>query len=111
MAIRYRNRERRFERMLSRIETTRRTIAEHRNAASEQEAWWRRNVGTVDAWRNAIAERQHRQPTGKPAIAADRFQRWTSRLRLHPTVLRLRLECWWLTLKLRVRVRGRGRRT
>ena len=61
-------------------------------------------------WRNAIAERQHRQPTERPAIAADRFKRWTSGLRLHPTVLRLRLECWWLTLKLGVRGIGRGPR-
>ena len=111
MAIRYRNRERRFERMISRIETTRRAIAGHRKTASEHEAWWRRHGGTLGAWRHAIAERQHRQPTKKLAIAADRFHRWTSRLRLHPTVLRLRLECWWLALKLGVRGIGRGPQT
>ena len=110
MAIRYRNRERRLERTISRIEAARRTIACHAKAASEHEAWWRRHGGTLDAWRNAIAERQRRQPAGGPAIAADRFTRWTSRLRLHPTVLRLRLECWWLTLRLGLRGNGRGPR-
>jgi hypothetical protein len=111
MSIRYRNRERRLERTISRIEAARRAIAGHTKAASEHEAWWRRHGGTLDAWRNAIAERQHRQPTERPVIAADRFTRWTSGLRLHPTVLRLRLECWWLTLKLGVRGIGRGPRT
>jgi hypothetical protein len=110
MSIRYRNRERRLERLISRIETARRTIARHHMAASEQRAWWRRHGGTLDAWRNAIAERQYRQPSEMSALAADRFQRWTTRLRLHPTVLRLRLECWWLTLKLGVRRIGRGPR-
>ena len=109
MAIRYRNRERRLARLISRIETTRRAIARRQETASEHEAWWRRHGGTLDTWRNAIAER-HRQPTEKPRIAADRFQRWASRLRLHPTVLRLRLECWWLTLRLGVRGTGRGPR-
>jgi hypothetical protein len=109
MPIRYRNRERRLERTISRIETTRRAIARHGTTASEHEAWWRRHAGTLDAWRNAIAERQHRRPTANLAIAADRFQRWTSRLRWHPTALRLRLECWWLTLKLSLRGIGRGR--
>jgi hypothetical protein len=111
MSIRYRNRERRLQRTISRIETARRAIAGHTKAASEHEAWWRRHGGTLDAWRNAIAERQHRQPTERPVIAADRFTRWASGLRLHPTVLRLRLECWWLTLKLGVRGIGRGPRT
>src|SRR5262245_14110097 len=111
MAIRYRNRERRLERTISRIETARRTIARHAATASEHEVWWRRHGGTLDAWRNAIAERQHRQPTEKPRKAADRFKRWTSRLRWHPRVMRLRLECWWLTLKLGVRGIGRGPRT
>lgn len=97
--------------MISRIENTRRTIAGHRNSALEQEGWWRRHGGTLETWRNAIAEHQRRQPRDRPAIAADRFKRWTSRLRLHPTVLRLRLECWWLTLKLGVRGRGKGPRT
>src|ERR1700752_3849390 len=99
MATRYRNKERRLERTISRIETARRAIARHTNAASEHDAWWRRYGGTLDAWRSAIAERQRRQPGEGPAIAADRFTRWTSGLRWHPTVLRLRLECWWLTLK------------
>ena len=111
MSIRYRNRARRFEKMISRLETTRRTIAGHRQAASEQEAWWRRHGGTLDTWRNAIAERHHRQAAGRPAIAVARFQRWTSALRLNPKVLRLRAECWWLALKLAVRGLGRGRRT
>ena len=111
MAIRYRNRERRLARLISRIETTRRSMARHEKTASEHEAWWRRHGGTLDAWRKAIAERQHRKPTEKPMVAATRFQRWTSRLNLHPTVLRLRLESWWLTLKLGVRGIRRGPRT
>ena len=110
MAIRYRNRERRLERTISRIAAARRAIAGHRKTASEQDAWWRRHGGTLDAWRTAIAERQRRRPTDKPAIAADRFTRWTSGLRLHPAVLRLRVECWWLMLKLGVRGLGRGPR-
>jgi len=110
MEIRYRTRERRLNRMISRVETTRRTIAGHAKAASEHDAWWRRHGRTLDAWRSAIAEHQHRQPTAGPAIAADRFRRWASGLRRHPTVLRLRLECWWLTVKLGVRSRGRGPR-
>jgi hypothetical protein len=110
MSIRYRNRERRLERTISRIEAARRAIAGHAKAAAEHEAWWRRHGRTLDAWRNAIAERQRRQPSGRPAIAAERFKRWTSALRFHPTVLRLRLECWWLALKLGLRGIGRGPR-
>ena len=110
MPIRYRNRERRLERTISRIETARRTLARHGAPASEHEAWWRRHSATLNAWRNAMAERQRRQSTDKQTIAAARFQRWTSRLRWHPTVLRLRLECWWLRLKLGVRGIGRGPR-
>jgi hypothetical protein len=110
MAIRYRNRERRLERTISRIETARRAIAEHGKVAAAHEAWWRRHVATLDTWRTALAERQHRPPTEQPAIATDRFHRWTSRLRLHPSVLRLRLECWWLTRKLGGRGIGRGPR-
>jgi hypothetical protein len=110
MAVRYRNRERRLQRTISRIEAARRAIAEHGKAASEHDAWWRRHGGAFDAWRRAIAERRRRQPSDRPALAADRFKRWTSALRLHPAVLRLRLECWWLTLKLGVRGIGRGRR-
>lgn len=108
MAVRYRNRERRLQRTIARIETARRAIAGHAKAASEHEAWWRRHGGALDAWRTAIAKRQQRQPSDSPAIAADRFARWASGLRMHPTVLRLRLECWWLTLKLAVRGNARG---
>jgi hypothetical protein len=97
--------------MISRIETTRRAIARHEKTVSEHEAWWRQHGGTLDAWRNAIAERQHRQPTEKTRIAAHRFQRWAARLRWHPAVLRLRLECWWLTVKLGLRGIRRGPRT
>ena len=111
MAIRYRNRDRRLERLISRIETARRAIARHGTTASEHEAWWRRHGGTLDAWRDAIAKRQHRRPAEKPALAVERFRRWTSHLRWHPTVLRMRLECWWLTLKLGVRGVGKGPRT
>ena len=111
MSIRYRNRERRLARTISRIEAARRTIAGYARSASEHEAWWRRQDGTLDAWRNTIAERQGRQPSERPGIAARRFRWWTSRLRLHPRVLRLRLECWWLTLQLVVRGIGRGPRT
>ena len=110
MAIRYRNRERRLERTISRIEAARRTIAGHARAASEHEAWWRRHGGTLDAWRSAIAERQRRPPAEGPAVAVDRFTRWMSGLRMHPRVLRLRLECWWLALKIGVRDIGRGPR-
>jgi hypothetical protein len=110
MAIRYRNRERRLQRTTSRIEAARRSIAAHAMGASEHEAWWRRHGATLEAWQDAIEERQHRQPTAGPAIAANGFTRWASDLQWHPTVLRLRLECWWLTLKLRVRGLGRGPR-
>jgi len=110
MAIRYRNRERRLERTISRIESARRAIAGHAKAASGHEAWWRRHGGTLDTWRSAIAERQRRQPAEGPALAADRFGRWASGLRWHPATLRLRLECWWLTVKLGVRGIGRGPR-
>jgi hypothetical protein len=110
MPIRYRNRERRLERTISRIETARRAIAAHRNSASEHEAWWRLHGTTLDAWRHAIAKRQQRQPPERLAIAADRFKQWTSGLRLHPAVLRLRLECWWLTFRLGVRDIRRGPR-
>jgi|SRR5262245_25006223 len=110
MSIRYRNRERRLERTISRIEAARRAIAGHKTAASEHQAWWRRHGRTIETWRHAIAGRQRRRPSERPAIAVDRFKRWTSGLRVHPAVLRLRLECWWLTLKLGVRGFGRGPR-
>ena len=111
MAIRYRNRERRLNRLISKVDTARRTIAGHEKTASEHKAWWRRHCGTLDTWRDAIAERQDCQPAQKARIATRRFRRWTSRLRWHPDVLRLRLECWWLNLRLRVRGTGRGPRT
>jgi hypothetical protein len=110
VSIRYRNRERRLQRTISRIEAARRSIAAYATAASEYESWWRRHGGALDAWRSAIARRQHRQPSNSPAEAADRFTRWASALQLHPTILRLRLECWWLALRLGVRGIGRGPR-
>src|SRR5829696_2470111 len=100
MSIRYRNRERRLNRTISRIETARRAIAGRAKLASEQDTWWRRHGGTLETWRHAIAGRQDREPAAAAAAAANRFKRWTSVLRWHPTVLRLRLECWWLTRKL-----------
>ena len=111
VAIRYRNRERRLERTISRIEAARRAIAGHTTTASEHRTWWRRHGGTLEAWRTAIAERQHRQPAEKIATAASDFHRWTSRLRWHPTLLRLRLECWWLNLRLGIRGIARGPRS
>ena len=111
MAVRYRTRERRLERTISRMEAARRAIAGHTKTASEHQVWWRRHGGTLEAWRRAIAERQHRQPTEQIATAAGGFQRWTSRLRWHRTVLRLRLECWWLNLKLGMRGIARGPRS
>ena len=110
MAVRYRNRERRLERTISRIETARGAIAEHRQIAAAHEAWWRTHGSTLHAWRKTIAQHQHRQPTDTPAIAADRFRRWAYALRWRPSVLRVRFECWWLTLKLGVRGIVRGPR-
>lgn len=110
MSIRYRNRERRLARTISRIETARRVIAEHRDTAAAHEAWWRRHGRTLHAWRKTIAETQRRQPAERPAIAADRFRRWTYALRWHPFVLRMRLECWWLAVKVGVRGLVRGPR-
>ena len=110
MPIRYRNRERRLERTISRIAAARRAIEEHKQTAAEHKAWWEAHGGTLGAWRDAIAERQRRPVTDRPAIAVGRFKRWTSGLRFHPAVLRLRLECWWLTLRLGVRGIGRGPR-
>jgi hypothetical protein len=110
MSIRYRNRERRLQRTISRIEAARRSIAGQAKAASEHEAWWQRHGATLEAWQDAIEERQRRPPTAGPTVAANRFTRWASDFRWHPTVLRLRLECWWLTLKLGMRGRGKGPR-
>jgi hypothetical protein len=108
MAIRYRIRERRLERTISRIESARRSIAMHGKAASDQDDWWRRHGDTLEDWRRAIAEHHRRTTTRRPAEAAEAFKRWASGLRLRPTVLRLRLECWWLTLKLGLRGIGKG---
>jgi hypothetical protein len=110
MAIGYRNRQRRLEKTISRIEATRRSIAGHTEAASAHQTWWRRHGRTLAEWRSAIAERQRRRRTARPAIAADRFKRWTSLLHWHPAVLRLRIECWWLALKLGRRDAPRGPR-
>jgi hypothetical protein len=110
MPIRYRNRERRLERTISRIAAARRAVEEHKTRATEYDAWWKRHGGTLDAWRNALAERQRRAVTERPTIALRRFKRWTSGLRFHPALLRLRLECWWLALRLGVRGIGRGPR-
>jgi hypothetical protein len=108
MSIRYRNRERRLARTTARLETARRALAGRIEAASAHETWWRRHRGTFDVWRRAIAARQQRQPATAVAAATSRFVRWTSLLRWHPTVLRLRLECWWLTRKLAARGIERG---
>jgi hypothetical protein len=110
MPVRYRNRERRLERTISRIEAARRALEGHKETASEHELWWQRHGGRLDAWRNAIAEQQRRPLTQRPAIAVGRFKRWTSGLRFHPAVLLLRLECWWLTVRLGLRGIGRGPR-
>jgi hypothetical protein len=110
MSIRYRTRERRLERTISRIESARRSIATHVKAAADRDAWWRRHGDALDGWRRAIIEHHRREPTSSAAKAAEAFGRWASGLPLHPAVLRLRLECWWLTLKLRLRGTGRGPR-
>jgi hypothetical protein len=110
MSIRYTNRMRRLERTISRIEAARHAIARHTGTASEHQAWWRQHGDTLEAWRNAIAERQQRRPADKVALATGHFTRWTARLRWHPAVLRLRLECWWLNLRLSVRGVARGPR-
>lgn len=108
MAVRYRNRERRLERNISRIETARQSIAGQTETAIEHELWWRRHGATLEAWRNAMAERRRRGPSGIPAASVARFRQWSTAFRSHPRVLRLRLECWWLTVRLRVRDLGRG---
>jgi hypothetical protein len=110
MPIRYRNRERRLERMLSRVQAARRAIAAHNATAAEHEIWWRRHGRTLDAWRRAMTAREQRRPSDRTAVLVQRFNRWTSRLRFHPTVLRLRLECWWLERKLGRRGQGRAPR-
>lgn len=108
MAIRYRNRERRLARTAARIEAARRAIARQTTNASGHDTWWRRHRAALDAWRNAIVERHEREPATAVTAATGRFVRWTSMLRWHPTVLRLRVECWWLARRLRARGGERG---
>jgi len=108
MAIRYRNRERRLARTSARIEAARRAIAKETTNASGHDTWWRHHRATLDEWRRAIAERHECEPATAVATATDRFVRWTSMLRWHPTVLRLRVECWWLTRRLGARGSERG---
>jgi hypothetical protein len=108
MAIRYRTRERRLARTSARLEAARRALAGRLEAASGDDTWWERHRGTFDAWRRAIAGRQLRQPAAAVSAATDRFVRWTSKLRWHPRILRLRLECWWLTRRLVARGGERG---
>ena len=103
MSIRYRNRERRLARTAARIEAARRALAGQTTNASGYDTWWRRHGAALDAWRHAIGERHQRQPATAATAATDRFVRWTSMLRWHPRVLRLRVECWWLTRRLRAR--------
>jgi hypothetical protein len=111
VATRYRNRERRLERSISRMETARQSIARQTEASLEHELWWRRHAATLEAWRRAMGERRRREPSGIPAASTARFRRWTAFVRWHPRVLRLRLECWWLTVTLGVRGPGRGPRS
>jgi hypothetical protein len=108
MAIRYRHRERRLARTAARVESARRAIAGRTTNASRHDTWWRRHRATLDQWRRAIAVRHEREPATAVTAAADRFVRWTSMLRWHPRVLRLRIECWWLTRRLGARDGERG---
>jgi hypothetical protein len=111
MAVRYRNRERRLERNISRIETARQSIARQTETALERELWWRRHGATLEDWRRAIAERRRRGPSQIPQAAAGRFRQWSTVLRWHPRVLRLRIQCWWLTVLLGLRGLRRGPRS
>jgi hypothetical protein len=108
MSIRYRNRARRLARTTARLEAARRAIAKQTTHTSGHDTWWRRNRAAVDAWRHAIAERHERQPATAVTAATKRFVRWTSMLRWHPKVLRLRVECWWLARRLGARGGERG---
>jgi hypothetical protein len=109
MSIRYRNRERRLARMSARIEAARRALAREATQTSGHDTWWRRHRTTLESWRHAIAERHERKPATAVTAATGRFVRWTSSLRWHPRVLRLRVECWWLTRRLGARGGERGR--
>jgi hypothetical protein len=108
MSIRYRNRARRLARTTARLETARRALADQTTDTSGHDTWWRRHRAAVDAWSHAIAERHARQPATAVTAATNRFVRWASRLRWHPAVLRLRVECWWLTRRLGARGGERG---
>lgn len=108
MSIRYRNRERRLVRTSARIEAARRAIARQTANASGHDTWWQQQRAAIDGWRRAIVERHERPPATAVTAATDRFVRWTSRLRWHPTVLRLRIECWWLSRRLGARGTERG---
>jgi hypothetical protein len=110
MPIRYRQRERRLARTSARIEAARRAIAGQIASASGQDKWWQRHRATLDGWRRAIGERHEREPATAVTAATERFVRWTSMLRWHPRVLRLRVECWWLTRRLAARGDERGPR-
>jgi len=108
MSIRYRNRERRLARTSARIEAARRALSGQTTNASGHDTWWRRHGAALDGWRRAIVELHQRHPANAATAATDRFVRWTSMLRWHPTVLRLRVECWWLTRRLGARSGERG---
>jgi len=107
MAVRYLARVRRLERTIARIELARRSIAQLEQAHAERDAWWRQHVATLATWKSEIEVRQRREPSGAATAAAERFRDWARfRRRLHPRVLRLRLECWWLSMRLALRRRG-----
>ena len=108
MSIRYRNRERRLARTSARIAAARRAIARQTTHTSGHDTWWRRHRATLDEWGHAIVARHEREPATAVTAATDRFVRWTSMLRWHPRMLRLRLECWWLTRRLGARGGERG---
>jgi hypothetical protein len=99
MAIRYRTRARRLEHTIARIEAARRAIAAHTQVAAEQQAWWHRHGATLTAWRREIERRTWREPSGAAAAATAAFVRWARRRRLHPAVVGLRIECWWLAIR------------
>jgi hypothetical protein len=110
MAIRYRARTRRLERTISRIESARRAIAGHERMRAEREAWWRQHAATLTAWHHEIERRHGREPSAAAADAAGRFRAWArAQRRVHPAIVRLRVECWWLSVRLGFRRLWRGR--
>jgi hypothetical protein len=110
MAVRYLARVRRLERTIARIETARRSIAELEQSHAERDAWWRQHADTLVSWKSEIEIRQRREPSSAATAAAERFRDWARiRRRLHPAVLRLRLECWWLSMRAAFRRPGRRR--